>query len=128
MRLLLVPIFLVLFSGCATTANYNKSVTDWLGKPEKDLLAAWGVPTGTFSGKKFHVDEYLREGTPTFGEAFLAGMASQSHTTGSFDAQGNFQSTTQPGVILHFSCRTDFFVDDQDVIQRVTFHGEGCHR
>jgi len=117
-------------AGCATatTAKFREHVNKWIGAPEKALIVSWGVPTKTMDlGDGSHVDEYVRAGTPTLGQAALAGMASQSYTSGNIDPSGNFEATTTPGVIVRFYCTTDFYIDHLRTIKRVSWRGNGCH-
>jgi hypothetical protein len=40
--------FLLLVSGCATTANYQVMINTWIGHDQNDLISSWGPPNQTY--------------------------------------------------------------------------------
>jgi hypothetical protein len=42
MKKLLIILFGIFMIGCATTANYEKILSSWVGANEIDLVRAWG--------------------------------------------------------------------------------------
>lgn len=47
MRIAIVMLALLL-AGCATTANFEKILQDSVGRPEADLIQAWGPPSSVY--------------------------------------------------------------------------------
>ena len=47
---------LLLSTGCATTEKHEATLDTWLGSTEDELVAAWGIPDGTYQSG---TDKYL---------------------------------------------------------------------
>ena len=46
MRVMALVLFVL--SGCATTAQFKRNCDSWVWKPEAQLVAAWGIPDGSY--------------------------------------------------------------------------------
>ena len=75
-----VGIFLVSFLGaCATTANYEKALSTWVGKSENELIGAWGKPSDVreAGGSKFltyvKTEQMHTPGTPPIYQPTVVG-------------------------------------------------------
>ena len=44
---LITPLALLL--GCATTANYEKTLNTWIGHSESELISSWGPPNNSYT-------------------------------------------------------------------------------
>lgn len=55
MRILFAALFALLLSACTSSAEYAAMMDGWLGKSEKELVTAWGVPD-----KQYDVDKETR--------------------------------------------------------------------
>ena len=55
MKRLLITLFALISTACATTANYEKILSSWVGANEIDLIRSWGAPDNQYesSGTKF---------------------------------------------------------------------------
>jgi hypothetical protein len=59
-KLLAIFTAIVGISGCATTANYEKILQTSLGKTENQLVAAWGIPQGSYENEGVRYLTYSR--------------------------------------------------------------------
>lgn len=117
----LLVIFLGFFIvGCATTANYEKVLSSWVGANEIDLVRAWGAPDNQYetSGTKFltyqKTDNIYMPGTaPTYTTTMIGNTA---HTT----AVGG----TRPYNLM-MSCKTTFEVNNGKIVSW-RWEGNGC--
>jgi hypothetical protein len=71
LKKLLIIWAVVLLSGCATAANYEKILNGWVGASEDNLLATWGPPNNVYSSGGM---KYLTFGGAS-GMVFMRGMA-----------------------------------------------------
>lgn len=64
MRYLIAAAVLTLLAGCATTKKYEENLQGWLGKPEQELVRAWGAPNSFYEtgGIKFLTYAKTRQG------------------------------------------------------------------
>jgi len=105
---------------CATTANYEKLLSAWVGAEEVDLVRQWGAPSRTYEagGSKFLTYTSRRN-------VYMPGAAPVYHTT----IVGNTAYTTQvggtPGYIIGVSCVTTFEVKDGRVVAW-QWRGDDC--
>ena len=72
MKKLLVPLLVIIISGCVNTSEVLNS---WIGASEDQLVSTWGVPTSTYKlNNGFKLIEYKR----------LTGIYGQNHCTRTF--------------------------------------------
>jgi hypothetical protein len=120
MKKLLIIFFGIFVVGCATTANYEKILSSWVGAKEIDLVRAWGAPDNQYesSGTKFltyqKTDNIYMPGTaPTYTTTMIGNTA---HTT----AVGG----TKP-YNIQTSCKTTFEINNGTVVNW-RWEGNGC--
>ena len=120
MTKLLVLFLGFIIVGCATTANYEKVLSSWVGANEIDLVRAWGAPDNQYetSGTKFltyqKTDNIFMPGTaPTYSTTMIGNTA---HTT----AIGG----TRP-YNVQMSCKTTFEIKDQKIVNW-RWEGNSC--
>ena len=100
MKRLFLILVLGLLVGCATTANYEKEVNNWLGRHKNDLIAEWGIPKGELDmGNGRTLIEYEDRRTNYF-----------------------------QGVSYDRWCRTSFLVSDSGIIMDRKIQGNDCTR
>ena len=117
----LLPIFLgMLIVGCATTANYEKILSSWVGANEIDLIRSWGAPDNQYesSGTKFLTYQkseniYMPGTAPTYTTTMIGNIP---HTT----AVGG----TRP-YNIQTSCKTTFEINNGKVVNW-RWEGNGC--
>lgn len=98
MRNILCIMLIVLLSGCATEAGYQKIVNSWMGSDKHDLIEKWGVPTNNY--KEDEHTEYF----------------SYVETSVSSDSSGN---------IYNWKCDTTFTITD-DKVTSWKYNGNKC--
>ena len=86
-------------SGCATQANYEKTVDSWVGEPEAKLIASWGPPTNSY----------------TSGD-----------TTSISYAQSN-GAVVRYGAVIPIGCTTNFTIV-KHIITGWSFNGNACRQ
>ncbi|MDA8362971.1 MAG: hypothetical protein M0Z84_03950 [Gammaproteobacteria bacterium] len=140
-HVILLASMIVMFAGCATTANYEKILQSWVGGSEDDLVQAWGPPQSSYplsSGGK--VIEYIRRSSVTSGGYIHYvpvttnnnGMVNIYGSNGGY-ANGNYSGTSttyvperSPTYTMHFVCITDFTVDAAGIIRAWSWKGNAC--
>jgi hypothetical protein len=120
MKRLVITLFALITTACATTANYEKILSSWVGANEIDLVRSWGAPDNQYesSGTKFltyqRTDNIYMPGTaPTYTTTMIGNTA---HTT----AVGG----TRP-YNIQTSCKTTFEINNGKVVNW-RWEGNGC--
>lgn len=110
-------IFLV---GCATTANYEKILSSWVGATELDLIRTWGAPDNQFESGGIKFLTYQKSGnvyvpgtSPTFSTTMIGNTAYTSAYGGS------------PAYNIQLNCKTTFEVKNERIISW-RWEGNGC--
>jgi hypothetical protein len=110
-KTLALTAILLSLSGCATTANYEKMLSSWVGASELDLVRRWGPPTQSYEtgGRKFLIysssqDVFLPGTAPTYTTTVIGNTAYTNMVGGT------------PGQTLSFSCRTTFEIHDERIV------------
>ena len=118
-RFLMGLAFLVL-SGCATTQNYEKMLSSWVGQPVSAVVAQWGPPDSEFvnEGTRYLTwyksgQIYMPPSSPTYTTSFVGNTAYTTTVGG------------MPGYNLWFSCKTTFIVQDGHVT-KWRWEGNDC--
>lgn len=102
--------FLILTSCTAYHhAEYKKEMDSWIGKSMDDVKRYWGPP--------------LNSDSLSTGEKMLV-YASQGSGANAIVPVGGIMVATNN----NRSCRTVFFFDLSDHVERYTFEGKGCGR
>lgn len=112
-KIILLSLFTMTFTACATRANYEQKVSSWEGKHVDVLVAQWGVPDGNF--------------TRSDGTQLLVYKKSYSHVYQYHNTQAMTPETMygEP-VIYKSSCETTFTVQPNKLISAVSFKGNAC--
>jgi len=131
----------ILFLGaCATTANYERILSSWVGVHVDGLVASWGPPQGSFNlSDGGQVLEYISQGTAQVGgytysepqTTYHSGSASAYGTRGS--AWGTYSGTSTtyvqrqtPIYNIPLICKTRFTVNLQGIITNWAWQGNNC--
>lgn len=110
-KVLAITAILSVLVGCATTANYEKILSSWVGSTELDLVRKWGPPHQAYEagGRKFLVYSSSRN-------VYLPGTAPSYTTT----VIGNTVYTNRvggsPGQNIGLSCQTTFEVSGERIV------------
>lgn len=113
-------IFLSILVGCATTANYDKILKTSVGKSEKDLVAAWGIPQGSYENEGIRYLTYSKTesgvipGQPGRVNTVMIGGKPYSNLVGA-----------TPAIGYSSSCTVIFKVVNKLVVS-YEFKGDGC--
>jgi hypothetical protein len=137
---LLLVIAALLFSSCATTANYERILSSWVGAPADKLVVRWGPPQNSFPlSDGGRVLEYITQRTVQLGgyttsvpqTTYHSGTASAWGTGGS--AYGSYSGTSTtyvqqqtPTYNVPFTCMTRFVVNGQGTITDWAWQGNNC--
>ena len=130
----------VVLSGCATTANYEKILSSWVGSNVDNLVMSWGPPVNSYplsNGGK--VLEYSNQRNVQIGgyttttpqTTYNSGSANVYGTGGS--AYGTYSGTsttyvqkTTPVQNIAMQCTTRFTVNAQGTITNWAWQGNDC--
>ena len=130
----------VIFAGCATTANYEKILNTWMGTHVDNLISSWGPPQGSFKlSDGSMVVEYVNSRNVQMGgytytvpqTTYHSGTTSVYGYGGS--AYGNYSGTSTtyvqqqtPTYNVNLFCKTRFTVNPQGIITRWSWQGNNC--
>jgi len=104
--------------GCATTANYKKAVSSWVGAGADTLVSSWGYPAATFQAPN---------GNTVYEYANSESYTTSRFTTYQYNPQtGGGYATTYGGDVLNFYCKTYFEVNAEKKVVKVSFKGNSC--
>lgn len=83
-RITALPLLILSFvAGCASTANYDKMLTGWVGSPAVQLIEKWGVPRGTYRAQDgTEVVEYVRDRSVIFNGNTISAICKTRFTIG----------------------------------------------
>jgi hypothetical protein len=121
-----VTISVILLTGCATTANYERILSSWVGADADHLVRSWGPPTRSFplsNGGQVFV--YDRGGSSTFTTPVQV-----EQDPGMFIGNMYYpgQTTVTGGQVynIRHSCRTQFEVNSSNRIVSWRWEGNSC--
>lgn len=124
LSLLVIGVFLL--SGCATTANYQRIVSNWQGRKMSDLISAWGypdasikLPGGDTVYMYVHQQNYITPSTPMMTPTII-------NVNGTPMSAVSYNGMFLGGQTMSLSCRTWFEVDPRGNIVNVSFQGNNC--
>lgn len=121
MKKTVLTLIILACAGCATTANYERVLDTWLGGSERDLVASWGIPDGSY---QIDANQKIISYTNS-RSAYLPGTAPTYRST----LIGNTVYTTPTGgtagQVLQFSCKTDFTIENGQIV-RWRYQGNSC--
>jgi len=140
MRFRIVAVLPVLacLSACATVENYQASLRSWVGAPEGELIAAWGVPDKVYEladGAKVvefvHVEEYTTGGYTRY-ETVKVEKTGEATKAGSTDSD-TYSETTEIRVPVqvplekhYYRCETRFTISADRIVTGWRHQGNGC--
>ena len=114
---LLIPLSLV---ACATTANYEKILSTWVGSSEIELIRKWGPPQQSYetNGKKFITyvrtrNVYIPGTNPSYTTTYIGNTAYTNTVAGT------------AGQNIGMSCKTTFELEN-DRITSWRWEGNDC--
>ena len=120
MKKLLITLFALITTACATTANYEKILNSWVGASEIDLVRVWGAPDNQYesSGTKFLTYQrssniYMPGTSPTYTTTVVGNTAYTSSSGGS------------PAYNIQMFCKTTFEVKGERIVSW-RWEGNGC--
>lgn len=133
--------FVLLLTGCATTAGYEKILNSWVGDNADHLVSSWGPPASSYQltdgGRVLQYSNHrnvMFSGVPTT-------MPQTTYQNGSVNvygsnggsAYGNYNGTSttyvqQPAPIYNIQkqCTTRFTVNAQGIITSWAWQGNDC--
>ena len=140
MKKVLLLLVAIVLSGCATTANYEKILSSWVGSSVDNLVASWGPPQSSYdlsNGGK--VIEYVRSRNVQMGGYSYTSPQTtyQSGTTSAYGtggyAYGNYSGTSTtyvqkqtPTYNIAMLCKTRFTVNGAGIITKWSWQGNDC--
>jgi hypothetical protein len=111
---------LALVSGCATTANYEKLLSTWVGSTELELIRTWGAPQNSYTAgdSKFVVystsRSFVMPGTnPTYTTTFIGNTA----ITNSYGGAAGYN--------ISLGCQTTFEISNGQIVSW-SWQGNDC--
>lgn len=140
MKKYLIISVILIFQGCATTANYEKILSTWVGSHIDNLISSWGPPQGSFPlSDGGQVIEYENARNVQLGgysytqpqTTYHSGSATAYGTGGS--ATGTYSGTTTtyvqkqtPVTNLNLHCKTRFTINPDGIITNWNWQGNDC--
>lgn len=125
---------LLVLTGCATTQNYEKILSSWVGAPESALISNWGPPTSSYQiSANSKVITYMRGRNVQVG-GFATTTPVTTTTNGNIygSVNANYTSTATtyvptvtPVTNIAMSCSTRFTVNN-GVIASWAWEGNDC--
>lgn len=119
-KLFITYIFILLLSGCATTAKYEKILDSWVGVSEQELIESWGVPDSTykvgnakFLSYRYSNQKILYGSPPMYVSNVHKGMIYTNTVGGTSD------------MVVSDWCKTTFTIENGKVV-KWTFNGNSC--
>jgi hypothetical protein len=131
---------LLMISGCATTANYEKILNTWVGSHADNLVTSWGPPQSSFQlSDGSTVIEYMRSGTvvvpgytytvpqTTYHSGTTSAYGSRGSAYGSYSGTSTTYVQQQtPSYTIDKWCKTRFTVNPNGIITRWGWEGNNC--
>lgn len=133
-------VLLMILSGCATTANYEKLLNSWVGENVDDLVMKWGPPASTYPlSDGGRVLEYRRERNVQIG-GYTTMVPQTTYNSGTVNAYGaggsaygtysgtstTYVQQTTPTQNIPMECITRFTVNAQGLITNWAWQGNDC--
>jgi hypothetical protein len=111
---------LLVLAGCATSANYQKTLNAWVGEDESALVAKWGKPDKTYEVDGFTYLVYTRS-----GEVSSPGINTESQNTVAGTSIFGGANGWIPSLTFWSSCQTTFEIQKGKVVT-FEFKGADC--
>lgn len=116
-------------AGCASTANYEKSLSAWVGADQAKLVATWGAPNSISpapnGGQVLEFDHAVTAYVPghTYNQAH-ANYANGNVSAGS--AGADYSPITTSGHTVTEVCKTKFTLNNTGHVVSYSWEGEAC--
>lgn len=130
-------------AGCATTANFEKTLNSWVGTPADRLVEKWGPPQSSYRlSDGGEVLQYASQRTAVI-PGYTYSTPQTTYQSGSVNvyggnggaAYGNYSglSTTYVqhrtnDIALNLSCVVRFTVDSAGIVRRWNWQGNNCRQ
>jgi hypothetical protein len=121
-RIAIIFICILLFSGCATQANYERRLGAWTGHNINELFSRWGYPTSSFKAPNGEDTIYVYTKGTTVTTPSQTSYSGQVSPWGTYSGSG----ITWGGQQINLSCKTYFVVDKNGVITTSSCEGNAC--
>ncbi len=123
-RLIIVILSALFISACATTANYEKVLSSWVGQNVDKLVDSWGYPENSFKAPN---------GNTVYTYSWSSSYTTPTKTTSNYNVSPSRysnsvkgSSTTTGGQTWNYRCQTFFEVDESNIIIRWRWKGNSC--
>ena len=123
MKKLLTLFAVIILSGCATTANYEKILNTWVGSPVDNLVMSWGPPQNSYdfsNGGK--VIEYTALRSVMMG-GYSYTSPQRIYYSGTSTRYVRRQT---PRYNIALSCQTRFTINSAGIITKWSWQGNDC--
>jgi hypothetical protein len=110
----------LLLGGCATSANYQKTLNAWVGEDDSVLIAKWGKPYKTYQVNEFTYLVYV-----TSGEVSSPGLYSDAQNTVVGTSIFGGANGWIPSLTFWSTCQTTFEIQKGKVVT-FEFKGPDC--
>jgi hypothetical protein len=135
-----VAAIVIFLSACATTANYEKILSSWVGKNVDNLVLSWGPPASFYPlSDGGRVLQYSNQRNVQFG-GYTTMVPQTTYQNGTVNAYGNggsayrnysgtsttYVQQTTPVQNIAMQCITRFTVNAQGIITRWAWQGNDC--
>lgn len=136
----IVAAIAIFLTACATTANYEKILSSWVGKNADNLVSRWGPPESSYPlSDGGRVLQYSNQRNIQIG-GYTTTVPQTTYEDGTVNvygnggsAYGNYSGTsttyvqkTTPVQNIAMHCITRFTVNAQGVITRWAWQGNDC--
>jgi len=131
----------LVLTGCATTAGYEKVLSSWVGDSVDHLISSWGQPASSYQlSDGGRVLEYSSQHNMQFGgittnvpvTTFQNGTAN-AYANNGVSATGSYSGTsttfvpqTSPVQTITMQCSTRFTANSQGIITNWSWQGNDC--
>jgi hypothetical protein len=118
----LLAVFIATFGifGCATTANYEKVLQTTIGKSEKDLVAVWGIPQGSYENEGVRYLTYSRSES-----GVIPGQPARANTVTISGKSYTNMVGGSPAIGYTNACTTIFKIENKLVVS-YEYKGNDC--
>jgi len=134
-RIILGFTFIALLFGCATTANYEKMLSSWMGASADSLVQSWGPPDNSYQlsdggkvltyNKSRNMTLYTQTPVTTYQNGTVSTMGMYGGgSVGSYS--GTSTSYVNTPMNINQNCTTRFTVNSSGRITNWAWEGNAC--
>jgi hypothetical protein len=121
-KIISIGLFLLLVSGCATQANYERRLGAWTGQNVNELFSRWGYPASSFKAPNGEDTIYVYTSGTTVTTPSQTSYSGQVTPWGTYSGSG----VTWGGQQINLWCKTYFVVDKNGMITTSSYEGNAC--